>query len=360
MIPQIEPWIDEEELEELKKVIQSTWVTEYKKTEEFENKIKELTGAQYAIAVSNGTAALYVALKVLGIGEGDEVIVPDFTFIATPNSVKMAGGTPIMVDVDRKTFNIDPVKIEAVITEKTKAIMPVHIFAQSADMDAILRVADKYKLPVVEDAAQGVGVYFNGKHTGTFGKIGVLSFYGNKVITTGEGGVILTDEEKVFRRCWQLKNHGREVKGTFIHPSIGFNFCFTELQAAIGVAQMRKLPQILENKKYINDRYRELLIDAEEVKFAGLDDRGKPAYWFTNILVDDVEGLAAHLMKNEIQTRRFYYPTHMQQPYKDNVTGKFPNSEWIYEHGLSLPSSATLKEEQIKEIADTIKEFYNP
>lgn len=358
MIPQIEPWIDEAELKELAEVIKSTWITESKKTEEFENGIKKLTGAKYALSFCNGTVALYAAQKALGIGAGDEVIVPDFTFIATSNSAIMAGAKPVMVDVDRKTFNMDAGKLEAAITPRTKAIMPVHIYAQAADMEAIMKVAKKHSLPVIEDAAQGVGVYFNSKHVGTFGDIGMLSFYGNKTITTGEGGMLITNDEKLYKKCWQLKNHGREVKGTFIHPHIGFNFGFTEMQAAVGVAQLKKLPKILERKKAINDMYRELLKDVKEAEFTHIDERGKPAHWFTSILVDDVEGLAEHLKKNEIQTRRFFYPLHVQPCYKGAVKGSFPNSEWAYSHGLSLPSGVLLKDEQIAFVAEKIREFY--
>lgn len=358
MIPQIEPWIDDAELKELAEVIKSTWITENRKTEEFENRIKKLTGAKYALSFCNGTVALYAAQKALGIGAGDEVIVPDFTFIATSNSAIMAGAKPVMVDVDKKTFNMDAAKIEAAITPKTKAIIPVHIYAQSADMDAIMKVAKENSLPVIEDAAQGVGVYFNNRHVGTFGDIGMLSFYGNKAITTGEGGMLITNDEKLYKKCWQLKNHGREVKGTFIHPHIGFNFGFTEMQAAIGIAQMNKIERIFQRKKEINERYRELLKGLKEAKFTYVDRRGKPGHWFTSILVDDVEGLAKHLLKKEIQTRRFFYPLHMQPCYKGMIKGEFPNSGWAYNHGLSLPSSVMLKDEQITFVAEKIREFY--
>lgn len=358
MIPQIEPWIDEEELKELKEVIASTWVTESRKTEEFENRIKKLTGAKHALSFCNGTVALYAANKALGIGAGDEVIVPDFTFIATSNSVIMAGAKPVMVDVDKKTFNMDAGKLEAAITPKTKAIMPVHIYAQAADMEAIMKVAKNHSLPVIEDAAQGVGVYFNNRHVGTFGDIGVLSFYGNKTITTGEGGMLITNDEKLYKKCWQLKNHGREVKGTFIHPHIGFNFGFTEMQAAIGIAQMNKIEKIFLRKREINERYRELLKGMNEVEFPYMDPRGTPGHWFTSILIDDVEVLAKHLEKNGIETRRFFYPLHLQPCYKGTVKGSFPNSEWAYSHGLSLPSSVTLKDEQITFVAEKIREFY--
>lgn len=358
MIPQIEPWIDEEEVKEITKVVRSTWITEHDETAQFEEGIRKYAGAKHALAVSNGTIALYVALKALGIGEGDEVIVPDMTFIATANSVKMAGAEPVLADIDKKTFNISPQSIENAITKKTKAIMPVHLYAQAADMDEILKIARKHNLKVIEDAAQGIGVYFKGKHAGTFGDIGILSFYGNKTLTTAEGGMILTNSTELHEKCWRLKNHGRKEKGIFVHEEIGYNFCFTDLQAAIGIAQLKKLPKILERKKHLNDKYQQLLAGVKEIKFPHIDERGKPAHWFTSILIDDVEGLVEHLKKNEIQTRRFFYPLHLQPCYKGMASGEFPNAEWAYEHGLSLPSSVMLKDEQLELVAEKIKEFY--
>ena len=216
MIVQIEPWIDKSELKQLKRVIKNTYVTEHELTKEFESMIKDLTKSKYVISMTNGTVALYCCLKALGIGENDEVIVPNLTFIASANAVIMANAHPVFCDIDEETFCIDPKKIEALITPSTKAIMPVHLYGQSADMEAIMQVAEKHNLKVIEDAAQGVGVTFNGKHTGTFGEMGILSFYGNKTITCGEGGVVLTNCKELRDKVYQLKNHGRLQKGTFL------------------------------------------------------------------------------------------------------------------------------------------------
>ncbi len=357
MIPQIEPWLDEVELNELSRVIKDNWITEGKKTEEFESRFKKLTGAKHAFAVNNGTIGLYMAQKILGIGEGDEVIVPNLTFIASNNSVIMAGAKPVLVDVNKKAFNIDPEKIKEEITDQTKAIMPVHLYGQSADMDAIMKIAKKNNLLVIEDAAQGVGVRFNGKHVGTFGEIGVFSFYGNKTITTGEGGLILTNDDNLAKEVFMYKNHGRAVKGTFVHEKLGYNFSFTDLQAAVGIAQLSKLKEIIERKRKIREKYAELLKDIPEIQFTFIDQRCEPVHWFTSILIDNPQKLSNYLKKEGIETRRFFYPIHRQPCY--NFKGDFPNSDYAYERGLSLPSSALLNEEQIDFICEKIKAFFN-
>lgn len=356
MLPQIEPWIDEEELKEITEVIRSNWLTEGKKTEQFETMFKNLTGTRHSQAFCNGTATLYTALKVLGIKEGDEVIVPNITFTATINSIIFTGARPVIVDVDRRTFNLDPEQIESKITEKTKVIMPVHLYGQSADMEAIMAIAKKYNLFVVEDAAQGVGVKFNQRHVGTFGDFGSFSFYGNKTITTGEGGMLITNKEKLAAESYMFKNHGRLEKGVFVHNKIGFNFSFTEMQAAIGVAQLNKLPKIIEAKRKIREWYYQKLRDIPEIEFTYIDPRCTPVHWFTSILVPDPEKLAEHLKTQGIQTRRFFFPINKQPCY--NFQGDFPNSEYAYQHGLSLPSTATLSEEQVINICEKIKGFY--
>jgi len=356
MIPQIEPWLDEEELREVTDAMKSGWLTEHDRTKRFEELFKEYTGAKYALTVSNGTVSLYMALLANNICPGDEVLVPGFTFVATLNSVMMAGAKPVLVDVDKRTFNMDPAEIADKMTDRTKAIMPVHIYGQSADMDAINRVAGKNRLAVVEDAAQGVGATFNGKHVGLLGSVGSFSFYGNKTITTGEGGMIITDDEKMYRKCWMLKNHGREKTGVFIHPTVGFNFRITELQAAIGIAQMSKLDRIISMKQKIRDIYAQNLESCREVSFTYTDSRCRQVFWFTNILVENPKVLADHLMKQGIQTRRFFYPVNKQPCY--DFKESMPNSEYAYDHGLSLPSSALLKQDQIEFICRKIKEFY--
>ena len=201
-IPQIEPWIDDSELKELMRVIESTYVVEHDLTKEFEGMICDLTGSKYAVAMTNGTVAIFCCLKALGIMRVED--------------------------------------IEACVSDSTKAIMPVHLYGQCADMKSIMDFANERNIKVVEDAAQGVGVLLDGQHVGTFGQLGVLSFYGNKTLTCGEGGVIITDDKDLRDCCYRLKNHGRDGKGTFKHDHIGYNFCFTEMQAAVGISQMKE------------------------------------------------------------------------------------------------------------------------
>lgn len=364
MIIQIEPWIDHAELDELKKVIDSTFVTESTMTKEFEDRIKELTGARHAIAVANGTLGLYACLRALDIGPGDEVIVPDLTFIATANAVVMAGATPVFCDVREDTFCIDVASAGDRLTPRTKAVMPVHLYGQSADMDEVTSFAQKHGLKVVEDAAQGVGVRFNGRHVGTFGELGILSFYGNKTITCGEGGVILTDDDELATKCYRLKNHGRERKGVFVHEEIGFNFSFTEMQAAVGVAQMKKLPRIVERKRGIHERYLADLADLPRFRPCFIDPRTEPVFWFTSFLSDDTDELSAYLLERGIQTRRFFYPLHSQPCYQKHEAIRgvnmvpFPVSDRIYQMGLSLPSSYGLTDEEQATVIDQIRGFY--
>jgi perosamine synthetase len=364
MIIQIEPWINEKELEQLTRVVDSTFVTEAKLTEEFEELTKRLTNAKHAIAMTNGTMALFAALKALDIGYGDEVLVPDITFIASANAVILAGAKPVFCDVYSDTFCISIEEAEKKITNKTKAIMPVHLYGQSADLYRIQHIALKHNLKIIEDAAQGVGVQFDNKHVGTFGDIGVLSYYGNKTITCGEGGMILTNDDELAKRCYRLKNHGRDTKGTFMHEHIGFNFSFTEMQAAIGIAQMHKLPQIIETKKNIHDFYTSELSDIKNLSPVVIDSRTKPVFWFTSFLTDCVDELAEFLKKYDIQTRRFFYPLHMQPCYQDtNLVGdfninEFPVSTNVFERGISLPSSYQLNNKEQEQVVLLIKKFY--
>ncbi len=364
MIVQIEPWIDDAELTELKRVINSTFVTEHLLTKEFEEMILELTGARHAIAMANGTLALFACLRALGIGPGDEVIVPDLTFVATSNAVVLAGATPVFCDILSDTFCIDVDSARSKLTSKTRALIPVHLYGQSADMERVMAFALENHLQVVEDAAQGVGVRFNGRHTGTIGVLGVLSFYGNKTITCGEGGVVLTDNAELAKICYRLKNHGREQKGVFIHEEIGFNFSFTEMQAAIGVAQLKKLPRIICRKHQIHDTYVKALEKVGDLVPCYIDPRTNPVFWFTSFLSDSTDKLAAWLLERQIQTRRFFYPLHKQPCYqKESViaaanSGSFPVADKIYKQGLSLPSSYLLTDEQQATVIQEIRAFY--
>lgn len=357
MIPQIQPWIDDDERKEVDEVMRSTWVTEGVKTTEFEKMFKELTAAKHAFAFSNGTVTLFTALKALGIGSGDEVLVPSFTFVATINPVILVGAKPILVDIDKDTFCMDANLIEQKITSKTKAIIPAHLYGQMADMEKIEKIAKKYNLYIIEDAAQAVGVKFDNKHAGTFGEYGSFSFYGNKTITTAEGGVLVTNNTELAERAYRFKNHGRLQKGVFIHETIGLNFSFTEMQAAIGIAQMRKLGRIIERKQEIYNTYVRELAGIKGITFPNIDSRCSPVHWFTNIVIKDAEKLSEALKNRGIQTRRFFYPIAKQPCYKEyNFEGTYPAAEYAYNCGLSLPSSVLITEKELQEVCTAIRE----
>ena len=357
-IPQIEPWIDERELNQLREVVESAWLVEGPKTEQFERRFAELVGCRFAVTVNNATVALYVSLRALDVGPGDEVILPDFTFIATLNAVTWTGATPVLVDVTETTWNIDPRKVAEAVTGRTRAIVPVHLYGQSADLEALEAIARQHGLAMIEDASESVGCHFQDRHVGGWGQAGCFSFYGNKTITTGQGGMITTNDEQVRRRCIILKNHGREERGTFVHRQVGYNFAFTDLQAAIGLAQMEKLDQIFRRKLRHDQRYRQRLADLPVVRFPAGDARCRTVPWFTNILVDDPQALADHLAEGGIGTRRLFYPLHRQPCYRDRFGDRFPVSDRIYQRGLSLPSSATLTDQQIERICDRVVTYY--
>jgi len=353
-IPQFEPLLGKEEKEQLCDCIDKNWITGGKKVKEFERRIAELCHVKHAITCSNGTMALYMALESLHLPKGSEVIVPDFTFIASANSVVLAGLKPVFADMSMDTFNLTAREIARAITPKTVAIMPVHIFGQSANMTEIMEIANAKRLKVVEDAAQGIAVSWKGKPVGSFGDINIMSYYGDKTITTGEGGMLLTDDDELAERCLILKHQGRTGRGIYYHEHIGYNFRMTDLQAGIGVAQLYRLPAIIRAKRKHDDLYRELLKDVKDVAFPYVCDDGINVPFRHNIFVEYPEKLSVYLNEHNIGSRRFFYPLHMQPCY--NVQGNFPNSIWAHEHGLSLPSSVKLTDKQIEYICDTIKE----
>jgi len=355
IIPNIEPWLGKEEIKEVTESIKNQWISGGPKLKEFQEKIAKLCGVKHAIGVCNGTQALYVGLKILGIDRGDEVIVPDFTFIASANAVVWTGAKPVLVDVDKKTFNIDPAKIEKAINKKTKAIMPVHIYGQSAKMPEICKIAKKHKLYVIEDAAQGIGVSYDGKPVGGFGDVGCLSFYADKILTTGEGGMVLTNDDELTKKCIILLNQGRTGRGWYIHDYMGYNFRLTDLQAGVGLGQLKKLPAIIKKRKRVEKLYRKYLANIPEVKFPYIDPHGFNVPFRIIILVENPQALLEFLDKEGIKTNRSFYPIHLQPCYK--VKGDFPNSIFAYERILRLPSGVTLTEREIRYVCEKIKSF---
>jgi len=354
-IPYYEPWLGEEELAQLTEVIRANWISEGAKTREFESRLAQLHGTRYALAVANCTGGLIIALKALGIGAGDEVIVPTFTFIASVSSVRLAGATPVLVDVDARTATIDPAAVERAITPRTKAILPVHLYGQAADMEAVMAIAERHRLAVIEDAAQGLAVKFRDRPVGSFGAIGCLSFFTDKSITLGEGGAVLTNSDSLYEELLMLKNDGRLERGMYVHDRVGYNLRITELQAAVGVAQLGKLDTIVRRKRANEELYRRRLQAVPGLEFTYRDPRCFVVPHRVNVLVDDPEALIAHLEANGIGSRRFYLPVHLQPSF--DIKGDFPNAEDLYRRGLSLPSAPTLTEEQIAFVCDKVREF---
>ena len=366
-VPQFAPWLTEEEYQAIHSCFERNWITEGPKAQEFTEALLELTRAKFGVFAPNGTLGLYLALRAIGIGPGDEVIVPDFTFIGSATAIEMTGATPIFVDVNTSNFQIDISCCEARVTANTKAIMPVHIYGTSVKMDEVIEFAQTYKLLVIEDAAQAIGVHFQGKHTGTFGDVGVFSFFADKTITTGEGGFIVTNDDVIYNNLRYLRNQGRLHRGTFIHHEIGYNFRMIDIQAAIGLVQLKKLDQIVVKKLRIAQQYQERLQDVPEVTFFQPQEGADWIPFRVGILHPKAHELMKFMAERDIEARTFFYPLHRQPcfaylkrvypfnyPLDDSM---FPHATYGYEHGLCLPSFPTLREEQIDYVCRVIKEF---
>jgi perosamine synthetase len=301
--------------------------------------------------VNNATVALTIALQGLGIKPGDEVIVPDFTFIATANAVSLAGATPVFANVSAETFTLDLADAQRRISPRTKAILPVHLNGRAPDMRALEELARKYNLAVVEDAAQAMGSAQRGQYLGTFGDAGIFSLGTTKIITSGQGGIILTRRKDLHESFVRIKDHGRLVRSAEIHDTIGFNSKFTDLQSALALAQLRKLPERIEKKRELFRWYQELLIGIFGATVPPMD-LSEAVPWFVDLLCEDRAGLESHLTVERIGTRRFYLPIHSQPCYR--TEGSFPNTEQISARGLWLPSSVNLSRAEVATVCSEI------
>jgi len=358
-IPWWNPQIGDEEHILIKKVLDNNFPNEGEFTTQFEKKIGDLVKCKYVIATTSCTAAMFLSLKALGIGYGDEVIVPDMTFISTANSINLSGAKPVLVDVDPKTLNIDPNSISSAITKKTKAVMPVHVTGRAADMDLITEIADKNNIFVVEDAAEGFMSKNKGKYLGTIGKLGCLSFSPAKTITTGQGGAILINDEETYIRLKELKDQGRPKRGTGgddIHDSIGYNFKFTDLQAAVGLGQLTYLKTRIERLKRNYNLYAENLKDVKGISVFDFDIANDEIPQWTDALVENRKGMDDYLTERHIDCRRFWFPLHTQTPYK-LPDANFPNSTKLSPKAIWLPSAFTLCDDDVMKVCTSIKEF---
>lgn len=364
MIKLASPEIDSNELEAVKLVLESGHLVQGEFVESFEKKIAQFLDIKHVIAVSSGTAALHLALIALGIGPGDEVIIPDFTFPATANVVELVGATCVFVDIMLDDFCMDTSLIEEKITRRTKAIMPVHEFGHPVNMDEILRLADKYHLHVIEDAACALGTAYKSQKVGTLGDLGCFSFHPRKSITTGEGGVVVTNNDELARQIRLLRNHGIDWdsgKPQFVVP--GFNYRLTNIQGAIGHIQLDKLEMMLKQKKQYVKYYNDAFLDSPGIRIPVEKNDCLHTFQTYYVLLDENVNRSEviRLMKESgIETNFGAYPVHAQpyyrQKYKLN-SDHFPNSLYAHLNGLALPLHSKLKDNDFKYVSEKLKEL---
>ena len=349
---QMTPAFDEADVNEVVECVRSTWVIEAERTALFEQAIAGYVGARYAVAVPSCTVALAVSLMALGIGPGDEVIVPDLTFVATANAVNLAGATPVLVDIQADTLGLDPGQLEGAVTARTRAVIPVWFNGRDPCIEILMAVAQAHRLALVEDAACALGSRHRGQHAGTFGDLGCISFNTTKIITTGTGGMIVTDDPALHERVERLKNHGR-LDRRDCHPMIGFNFGFSDLLAALGLAQMRKLPARVAHKRLLYQWYQQRL--RQQPCLDLLPVSPETCLWYPDIFVDDPAALKSFLESRGIQTRLYFPPIHTQPCYQ--TIGNFKQTAAISARGIWLPAASYLTETEVDRVCCAIEEW---
>ncbi len=344
--------------------VRSTWVSSLGKyIDQFELQFAEFLGAKHAVSVNNGTCALILALKALDIGPGDEVIVPSFTFAASVNAIIHAGATPVLVDSYDDHWNVDPAQIQLAITPATKAIMPVHLYGHPCDMQSILELSRKNDLITIEDAAEAHNAECVGKKVGTIGHVGCFSFYGNKVMTSGEGGMCLTNDSQLADKMKKLRDHGMNKEKRYWHDEIGFNFRLTNLNAAVGLAQLEQLEQFLDRRAYLAGIYDSRFENLTGVKPPMQSPFGKKINWMYCLFLDEFpaisrDELLAGLKEYNIDARPTFYPLHLMPPYvKLKRASSLKNAELFGMSGINLPLFPSLTEKDINYIADGVREL---
>jgi len=361
-IPLAKPYVGKEEIKAVSEVIRSGWLSLGPKLTEFENKFAEFIGTKHAIAVNSGTSGLHLCIKALNIKPGDEVITSSFSFVASSNPIILEGGKPVFVDIDERTYNIDPPKIEEAITENTKAIVVVHIFGQPCNMEAIMKVSQEKRIPIIEDACEALGAAFNGKKVGTFGEASVFAFYPNKQITTGEGGIIVTndDETAAMYRSW--RNQGRDDSGEWLnHVRIGYNYRLDELNCAVGLEQLKKVEFILNKRREIADKYTEKLKHIDGIITPYVDPKVEISRWVYYLQAKeglDRNKILEYLNENGVTSRAYFYPPiHLQPVYKKMfgyVGGELPVTERVSTKGFIVPFFIDMTNKQIDRVCTVI------
>lgn len=369
-IPVCEPCLNGNELRYVTEAVSTGWISSSGKyVSEFEKQFADYCDCKYGVAVCNGTIALHLALVSAGIGKGDEVILPTFTMIASAFAVCYTGAIPVFVDADKDSWNIDVEKIEEKITPRTKAIMPVHIFGKMCDMDSICALAKKYNLKIIEDAAEAHGATYHGKKAGSFSDIAAFSFFANKNITTGEGGMVVTNNKEIYDRARYFKNVCFPLDGprNYQHEDIGFNYRMSNVVAAIGLAQVEKADDYREMRIRNHQLYKKYLADVPGIIFqSDAEDNCLDVCWMNTIVIDPKkyghtkDELIIYLKEQGIDTRLLFTGMHRQKAMKDygcDCSGDYPVCEWLTENGFYLPSGSGLTESQILFICHTISEF---
>jgi len=370
MIPLSIPQIEGNEWKYIKECLDTNWVSSVGSyVDKFEEKFKEYEGSSTAVVTMNGTAAITLALQTLGIGRGDEVIVPSMTFVASVNPILYVGATPVFIDITEDTWVMDANQIESLITEKTKAIIPVHLYGNMVDMEPLMQIANKYNLYVIEDATEALGSEYqtsDGKwyKAGTLGHFGAFSFNGNKLITTGAGGMLVTNNTQLGERAKYLSTQSKTVlnNGGMIHEEIGYNYRMPNILAAMGVAQLEKLNEYIEKKQKHSSLYNKLLTGIKGIQLPTDKRNIKDSHWLYSILIKDNyvlkrDELIQHLKDKGIETRPFFYPIHRMKPYSKYSTIALETTDLISKKGINLPSSVGLKEQEIQYICNCIEEL---
>ena len=358
MIPVSSTNLGEEEANEVLDSIRKGWVTAGEKTAEFEKRFARFCGTRFGLAVSNGTSAVHLAIAAMGVTRGDEVIMPALTFISSANAVAYCSAKPVLAESEERTYNIDPPKIEKLVTKKPKAIMPVHLFGQTCDMKPINEIAEKHDLMVIEDAAEAHGAEYKWRRAGSLGDAGCFSFYGNKIITTGEGGMVTTDDDELYARMQLLKNQGKTPGDPFSSSVVGFNYRMTDMQAAMGLAQMGKIDGFIEAKRKTARLYDKRLVGLDAVTIPKEMPYAKHVYWMYAPLVrSGRDKLVERLKKDGIETRKFFTCIHRQPCYSEYARQSFPVAERLSETGINLPSSTKMTRKDVDTVCDSIEKF---
>lgn len=362
-IPLSKPYVGEEELAQLKEVIESGWLGLGPKQREFEALFAKKVGTKHAIAVSSGTGGLHLTMLEAGIGPGDEVITSPFSFVASVNPIIFCGGKPIFSEIDPKTYNLDPAQIEKHITPRTKAILPVHIFGQSCDMDPIMEIAKKHNLIVIEDACESLLATYKGKNTGTFGKAAVFAFYPNKQMTTGEGGMIVTDDDRAADVYRSLRNQGRSMSNDWLeHDFIGYNYRMDDLSAGVGVAQLNKIERIISLRQAAAASYMQRLSKLDGVTLYHTDSQNTNTWFVYTVLVDDTinrDNVIKYLNSRGIGSKPYFPAMHLLNIYKQRFgykEGDFPICESVSSSILALPFFTAITEEEIDHICKVLSD----